>query len=191
VNRFRAFYAWLTGLLVVSFVACASSPAAGPRALSAPPLAAEAPAAPAQGAASKKLPESVEQAEALRAQGVSWTNVEIREHYVRLIGTIRAADERAKGAGEKAEARARRAFQTRHDARLTCRAMMSDRHEVDDLRARDLQKYGQPDGPSFEQLVDHQKKKGLEGDAAYEAIIASSQRTDGAANEMLGVKAAP
>ena len=59
--------------------------------------------------------------------------METREYYLRIISGIHAADEEAKKSGVSAEERARRAFQTRHEARMTCRAMMSDRHEVDDL----------------------------------------------------------
>ncbi|HEU4404837.1 MAG TPA: hypothetical protein VFS43_06055 [Polyangiaceae bacterium] len=195
MKRPRSFYARASGLLLAALIACGAPPAAGPAPAappaSAPPAASEAPRAAAPDPGAKPLPASVEQAEALRAQGVSWTNVEIREHYLRLIRAIRGDDERRQQGGEGAEARARKAYQTRRDARLIGRAMMSDRREVEGLRARDEQKYGRPDGPSFEQLVEHQKKKGLAGDAIYEAIVASSQRTDGAVNEVLGVKPPP
>jgi|GEM_PF-2515744 len=143
--------------------------------------------ASATDAGAKPYPRSPAEADALRARGVAWTNVEIREYYLRIISGIHAADEEAKKDGVSAEERARRAFQTRHEARMTCRAMMSDRHEVDDLHRRDQAKYGHPDGPEFDQLVEHERGKGLTGAAAYEAIVASSQRTDGAVNEMLGV----
>jgi len=139
----------------------------------------------------KPYPKTADEADKLRASGVSWSNVEIRQYYLNVISGIRAADEEAKRNGVSAEQRARKAYQTRHDARMTCRAMMSDRHEVDDLHARDQAKYGHPDGPEFDQLVEHERGKGLTGDAAFEAIVASSQRTDGAVNEMLGVAPPP
>jgi hypothetical protein len=138
-------------------------------------------------AGAKPSPASPADATALKAKGVSWTNVEVREYYLHVISGIAAADSDAKKSGATAEARARKAFDTRHNARMTCRAMMSDPKEVDDLHARDQAKYGHPDGPVFEQLVEHEQKKGLTGDAVYEAIVASSQRTDGAVNELLGV----
>jgi len=71
----------------------------------------------------------------------------------------------------------------RHDARIMSRAMMSDPAEVEDLRKRDMEKYGNPDGPTFDQLVRRNRENGLTGDAVYEAIVESSQRTDQAVNE--------
>ena len=67
-------------------------------------------------------------------------------------------------------------------ARITARAMMSDPAEVKGLQARDLAKYGNPDGPTFEQLLEKNRKKGATGDDVYLGIIDSSQRTNKAAN---------
>jgi len=41
-----------------------------------------------------------------------------------------------------------------------------------------MEKYGHPDGPTFDQVVERAESKGLRGDDAYEAIVESSQRTD-------------
>jgi hypothetical protein len=69
--------------------------------------------------------------------------------------------------------------------------MMASVAEVEDLRKRDQEKYGNPDGPTFEQLVEGAKKKGVVGEAIFEGIIASSQRTDEAVNAAFGIKKAP
>ena len=151
-----------------------------------------APSASAAAAEPKKMPETEAEADAQRAKGVAYTNVEIREHYLKLISQIQPTVDQMKKDGKKAEERAKKAYQLRHDARMLCRAMMTDRKQVEELKARDKEKYGQGDGPTFEQLFENnKKKKGLKAEEAYEAIIASSQRTDGAVNEMLGVSAPP
>lgn len=175
-------FAVLTALFAVLWLGCGA-----PAAPTTPPPAASA-TTTASDAGAKTFPETAAEAEALRTKGASWTNVEIREHYLRLIGKVKSGDEKAKAEGVKAEERAKRAYTIRHDARMTCRAMMSDRREVEGLHERDQKKYGHADGPTFEQLVEHEKTKGLTGDAVYDAIVASSQRTDGAVNDLLGVK---
>ena len=65
---------------------------------------------------------------------------------------------------------------------------MQNKQEVIDLQARDQEKYGNPDGPTFDYLVEKNRKKGLEGDAVYEDIIGSSNRTNQEYNEKFGVK---
>ncbi len=141
--------------------------------------------------AAKPYPTSVAQAETLKKGGASWTNEEIRVYYNRVVSTIGPADEQWKREGLPAEERARRAYEIRHNARLTCRAMMASSAEVEDLRKRDQEKYGNPDGPTFEQLVENGKKKGATGDAVYEGIIASSQRTDEKVNALFGIHRGP
>ena len=62
----------------------------------------------------------------------------------------------------------------RHEARLLARQMMKDPRQVEELRKRDLEKYGNPDGPSFQYLIRQGTKLGLKGDKIYEAIIEGS-----------------
>ena len=45
--------------------------------------------------------------------------------------------------------------------------------------------------PSFDQLVESGKKKGATGDALYEGIIASAQRTDEKVNAAFGIQKTP
>jgi hypothetical protein len=144
--------------------------------------------APPPAASDKPFPSSSAQVEVLRKGGVDWTNADIRAFYLRTVATVGPANEGWKREGLPTEERARRAFQMRHDARLLARAMMKQGAEIEALRQRDREKYGTPDGPAFDWLLEHNRKKGLAGDAAYEAIVESAQRTDGAVNEMFGLK---
>lgn len=65
--------------------------------------------------------------------------------------------------------------------------MMADKRERELLRALDMIRYKSPDGPSFEFLIERLKQAGIEGDAAYEAIIGSSHRSDNELNRLLGM----
>ena len=133
------------------------------------------------------LPTTIAEAEAFKARGVRWDNGEIRAYYLRLVQTIAPDDAKRREEGRSAEERGRRAYTTRHDARMLCRAMMGDPAEVELLRRRDQEKYGQPDGPTFEQLVARNREKGLTGDEAWEAIVRSAGRTDQLTNRAYGV----
>lgn len=59
---------------------------------------------------------------------------------------------------------------------------MAEPSEVDMLRRRDMAKYGNPDGPTFEQLFDRAVAKGLTDEQAYERIRSSATATDEATN---------
>lgn len=50
--------------------------------------------------------------------------------------------------------------------------------EVEDLRERDQRRYGNPDGPTFDQLVKEGHAAGLQDDEAYERIIQGAQTTN-------------
>lgn len=102
----------------------------------------------------------------------------IRDWYNRQEAKIPKLDAQWKAQGLSAKERAQRAFQIRCNARRQARSMMRNSHEVRKLQARDLVKYGRPDGPTFRQLVQERKKRGEKGDKIYENIIDSSQRTD-------------
>jgi hypothetical protein len=134
------------------------------------------------------IPTSLAQAAEMKRAGTAWRDGDIRAAYLRMVATIGPANERWKAEHLPAEERARRAFQLRHDARLLARAMMKSAAEVEALRRRDVEKYGTPDGPSFDWLVERERKKGLSGDAVWEAIVLSAQRTDRAVNEVFGLE---
>jgi len=147
--------------------------------------------APSASAPARPFPTSVAEAETLHDGGATWTNEEVRRYYVGVVATIGPSNERWKQEGVAVEERARRAFGIRHDARLTARAMMSDSADVELLRRRDQAKYGHPDGPTFEELVEKGKAAGKTGDAVYEGIVASAQRTDERVNDLFGAKGKP
>ncbi len=132
-------------------------------------------------------PESVAEATALRERGVVWTDRQVRQLYLERAAAIGERDAQLRAQGQTAEARALAAYQTRHDARMTARAMMQDQAEVAALQARDLEKYGDPGGPTFTWLVERAQQKGLEGDAVYESIVESAQQTNAATNRGLGL----
>ncbi len=86
--------------------------------------------------------------------------------------------------------RALRASNLRHKARIDVRTMMLDSEhgalKVAKLQARDLEKYGNPDGPTFQQLIDKGLSEGKSKDQVYKDIIHSSGRTDKAYNKKAG-----
>lgn len=132
-------------------------------------------------------PADAAEAQELKAAGTSWTNGQARQLYLERVAAIAGEDAKWRAEGVPAEQRARRAFTIRHEARRTARAMMSDAAEVAALQERDREKYGAPDGPTFEYLVEKARGKGLEGDALYESIVESAQRTDAGVNRSLGL----
>jgi len=132
-------------------------------------------------------PTSIAEATALRAAGTTWTDRQVRQFYLERVAAIGPADAAAVTRGDPVETRARTAFTARHDARMIARAMMSDPASLAALQARDLDKYGNPDGPTFEYLVDRAGQKGLTGDAVFTSIIDSAQVTDAATNQSMGL----
>ena len=110
------------------------------------------------------------------------TNREVRDWYLREVASIPVLDQQWQAEGVSLPDRARRAWEIRHRARVTARKLMIDPIEADMLRRRDVAKYGNPDGPTFEQLFDQAKAKGLNDDGAYQEILSSSTATDTATN---------
>lgn len=131
-------------------------------------------------------PKDVAEAERLEQTGTRWTNGQARQLYLERVAAIAGEVETWKARQIPAEEQAHRAYQIRRDARMTARAMMSDPAELAALQERDRAKYGDPDGPTFEWLLERNKAKGLEGEAAYLAIVESAQRTDAGVNQGLG-----
>lgn len=123
--------------------------------------------------------------------GQPQSNSEIRQWYNDQVASIEGEDQKWQQAGLSAEQRARRAYQIRRAARLKAREFMQDKQEVALLQARDQDKYGHPDGPSFDYLVEQNRKKGLSGDAAYLAIIGSASNTNPDANKAFNRPASP
>lgn len=115
-------------------------------------------------------------------------NHEIREWYNQQVAEIPSLNQQWLQAGESAAQRARKAYDIRHNARIKAREMMPNKIEVQLLQARDQEKYGNPNGPTFEYLVQKNRSGGMTEEEAYEAIVDSSKRTNKAYNQKYGVK---
>jgi RHS repeat-associated protein len=116
------------------------------------------------------------------------SNEEVRKWYLEQTEDIPELNEQWKEEGLSPRERAERAYEIRHNARLQARGMMANPEEVEQLRARDMEKYGNPDGPTFEDLVTKAGEKGYTGDDRYEYIVDSSYRTDDATNKKFGLE---
>ncbi len=116
------------------------------------------------------------------------TNSEIRLWYNYQVVIIPTLNEQWIREGVSAKERAKLAYGIRHRARIYARLLMPDKEDVGMLRKRDMKKYGNPDGPTFEYLVDKNRQKGLGGDALYVAIVESSSRTSAEYNAQFGIK---
>ena len=115
------------------------------------------------------------------------TNAEIRQWYQEQISQIPVSDREWKAQGLSPAERAENAWRIRHNARLKAREMMSDKSEVENLRMRNIQKYDNPDGPTFEYLVERLMQTELTGNDIYEEIILLSCQTDPGINKLLGL----
>jgi 1-aminocyclopropane-1-carboxylate deaminase/D-cysteine desulfhydrase-like pyridoxal-dependent ACC family enzyme len=115
------------------------------------------------------------------------TNVEIRRWYLERVAHIAELNARWIAEGIPLRERAELAMHTRRELRLSARAMMTNPVEVELLRARDMAEYGNPNGPTFEFLLERLEREGLVEDAVYEAIISGSYRTNEGMNKKLGL----
>ena len=95
------------------------------------------------------------------------TNAEIRKWYLEQVAQIPELNKQWLAQDLSAQERAKKAWQIRHDARLTAREMMADPEEVEDLKQRDIAEYGNEEGPTFEFLVNEWREAGLKGNAVY------------------------
>jgi hypothetical protein len=116
------------------------------------------------------------------------TNGEIRAWYQERIAEISKLNQEWIAQGVSLEERALIAWRNRHDARMQARFMMENPIAVEDLRERDRRVYGNPDGPTFDQLVQEGHERGLPGDEVYERIISGSQTTNREVNNLFDVK---
>jgi hypothetical protein len=84
------------------------------------------------------------------------TNQEVRLWYLSQVSKIPILNEQWIKDAISSEERAKKAWRIRHDARLEARAMMENPKEVKLLQDRDMKFYGNPNGPTFEFLVEKQ-----------------------------------
>lgn len=111
------------------------------------------------------------------------TDCEIRVWYNYQVNAIPSLNQEWEKEGKSLEERAKHAYSLRHEARIRARQLMADQAAVVKLQARDLVKYGNPDGPTFEYLVAKGQKKGLPDSSVYQGIIESSSRTNPGYNQ--------
>ena len=110
------------------------------------------------------------------------TDCEIRVWYNYQVVAIPVINNRWIKKELSLKERAERAYNLRHNARINARFMMSSLEEMQALQARDMEKYGNPDGPTFDYLVAKSLNSGLTERQTYENIITSSARTDNSYN---------
>lgn len=105
------------------------------------------------------------------------TNKEIRNQYNQEISEgISKLKADIKGQNRSPNmSDAKKASDIRHQAKINARAKMKV-GEAMKLRARDMRVYGHPNGPTFQQVVQKEQRKG-KGDIAR-SIINSSERTN-------------
>lgn len=106
------------------------------------------------------------------------TNAEIRAWYQNQVSNIDDLNRAWIAVGLGARERAHRAWEIRHEARVQARSMMEDAAEVEQLRARDKALYGNPDGPTFANLVKAHRRSGATLRDAYERILRGAQHTN-------------
>jgi hypothetical protein len=118
-------------------------------------------------------------------------NSEIRAWYRERVAEISALNQEWIAGGIGLQERALRAWQIRRDAKVKARSMMENAAEIEDLRERDRLLYGNVEGPTFIQLVEANKRRGLSGAEVYEQIIRGSQVTNPGVNRLFDTKEPP
>lgn len=115
------------------------------------------------------------------------TNLEVREWYLKRVARIPELNKKWLAQKMPLKERAKAAWKVRHDARLKAREMMTNPEDVRNLQRRDIDLYGNPDGPTFDFLVEKLQNEGLEGNDVYKAIIEDSYHTNAGVNKKLGL----
>jgi PII-like signaling protein len=105
---------------------------------------------------------------------------ETRTVYTTFELRMREVDEHLVRRSAGLEERARTLYGMRASLRTWTRALMENRELAEWLNENEP-------NPSFEALVERQRRKGREGDAIYKAIIASATRSRASVNEALGI----
>ncbi|MCP3929742.1 MAG: LysM peptidoglycan-binding domain-containing protein [Bacteroidetes bacterium] len=106
------------------------------------------------------------------------TDCEIRVWYNYQVVAISILNERWIGEGISLENRATKAYKLRHNARVNARFMMQNKEAVKQLQRRDMEKYGNPDGPTFEYLLKKNLDNGRTKEESFQKIIESSSRVN-------------
>lgn len=113
---------------------------------------------------------------------------ETRDAYNGKVVRILELDAQLEAEGVPLEERARRAYDYRHRAREWARQQQEHAGQGASLEVRDVTTHGNPDGPSFDDLLAKNLAKGMSRDEAYREIIKSAARTNGTYNDKYGKK---
>nr|MBA3708769.1 hypothetical protein [Planctomycetota bacterium] len=133
-------------------------------------------------AAERQLAQRIEQ-----LGGSRFTDEQVRIWYNSRVAPLPGMNQQWLQQGFDLRARARMAYDFRHQARLDARLMMSDAESLRIIRARDAAKYGDPGGPTFEMLIQQHRARGMSLDDALETILGTSSRTDPGFNAKFGI----
>lgn len=115
------------------------------------------------------------------------TNIEIRRWYIEQAQQIPVLDKEWATQGVPLVERARRAWQRRREICQAARAEMPDSRQVELVRQRNIKKYGDPEGPSFERLCEQYAERGFAENDVYKEIILSASRTNELVNSWFGL----
>jgi hypothetical protein len=111
-------------------------------------------------------------------------NAAIRQVYHARTSAISSLNDAWLAQGVPLNRRAEHAYALRHEARLSARRTMPP-EEVQELRARDLLEYGNPNGPTFAALVERAHDLGHCGSEVYESILDGAVRTNPVVDRLL------
>jgi hypothetical protein len=135
------------------------------------------------------------EAMAVRSEQGGLHAIETRSRYLARIREIPEELDRLQAEGMSLEGQARRASEVRHEARMVARGWTEDQLRSGDESRRDLAKYGNPDGPSFEDACEQARRSlvrrgrpagRITDDEVYREVIAAAQRTDARTNAAAG-----
>ncbi len=124
----------------------------------------------------------------LKARTQPLSNTDVRYWYNQTVEPIPKLNEQWIRHNVSLEGRAINSYGIRHDARLQARSLMANPADVELLQTRDLAKYGNPNGPTFEYLYDGYASMGYSDREIYQAIIDSSRMTNPEYNAMFNPK---
>src|SRR3990167_2351717 len=106
------------------------------------------------------------------------SNVEVRDWYNETVAPIQKLEEQWIWHGVSLEDRALIAYSIRSNARLQAREYMSNPQDVELLQERDIAKYGNPNGPTYEYLYNRYQSMGYSEQEIMQSIIDNAAETN-------------
>lgn len=111
------------------------------------------------------------------------THLEILHWYNNQLATIPELNLQWQKEGIAIQQRAKKAYDVRRNAITKARDMLQNERLAAEIRSRDMEKYGHPNGPTFDYWVNQYQKKGFQGKSLYETIVNRMSRPDTAEQE--------